>query len=155
MKPTDVLHCFHVCLSDLSFLSFVYKDSLLLVQEWCFLASSGAVLGRSSFRVLELECSPDTRSIITELRRGESILFAGGNDTITYIKDTALCIGKATNPFLVFVTPGFFEFYVLKLGIRILSSIIFLEILRLFQYLLKHLVIRHRRIAIFGQNQNL
>ncbi len=32
----------------------------------------------------------------------------------THIKDTTLCIGKATNPFLVFVTPRFFEFYVLK-----------------------------------------
>ena len=34
----------------------------------------------------------------------------------THIKDTALCIGKATNPFLVFIAPRFFEFYVLRFG---------------------------------------
>ena len=33
-----------------------------------------------------------------------------------YIKDTALCIGKTTNPFLVFVVPRFFDFYVLRFG---------------------------------------
>ena len=31
VKPTDVLRCFRVCLNDLPFLFFVYKDSLLLV----------------------------------------------------------------------------------------------------------------------------
>ncbi len=36
----------------------------------------------------------------------------------------------------------------------ILSSIIFLEILRLFQNLLEYFIIRHGRITIFGQNQN-
>ena len=34
----------------------------------------------------------------------------------TDIQRTALCIGKATNPFLLFVAPRFFEFYVLRFG---------------------------------------
>ena len=37
-----------------------------------------------------------------------------------HIKDTALCIGKATNPFLVFVAPRFFELYVLGFDVHYL-----------------------------------
>ena len=35
-----------------------------------------------------------------------------------HIKDTALCIGKGTNPFLVFIAPRFFELYVLGFSIH-------------------------------------
>ena len=41
VNPTDALRCFHVCLSTLPILSFVYKDSLWLVQEWRVLAFAG------------------------------------------------------------------------------------------------------------------
>ena len=36
--------------------------------------------------------------------------------TQTDIQRTTLCIGKTTNPFLVFIAPRFFEFYVLRFG---------------------------------------
>ena len=62
---------------------------------------------------------PDCKAYSDVRRRISSISFLASCIAIilyAYIKDTALCIGKATNPFLVFVAPRFFEFYILGFG---------------------------------------